>query len=93
MTDLDQYERPITSKDLYIGAFKSFQQARTLLEKLPNPSDEVCISNPSDEVCVCLMYLLMLFIPNSPDVEVCVITIMCIYTIIMSLSHSDQLYL
>lgn len=41
LTDLNQYERPITSRDLYAGTWKSFQQARTLLEKIPTPTEEV----------------------------------------------------
>ncbi|XP_063769848.1 N-alpha-acetyltransferase 35, NatC auxiliary subunit isoform X3 [Pseudophryne corroboree] len=46
MSDLNKYSPPPQSSDLYMAASKHFQQARMILENIPNQDQEVRISFP-----------------------------------------------
>lgn len=41
MSDLNKYTPPPQSSDLYMAASKHFQQAKMILENIPNPDYEV----------------------------------------------------
>lgn len=41
MSDLNKYSPPPQSSDLYMAASKHFQQAKMILENIPNPDYEV----------------------------------------------------
>ncbi|KAG9461950.1 hypothetical protein GDO78_015284 [Eleutherodactylus coqui] len=41
MSDLNKYSPPPQSADLYLAASKHFQQARMILENIPNQDQEV----------------------------------------------------
>lgn len=41
MSDLNKYSPPPQSADLYMAASKHFQQAKMILENIPNPDHEV----------------------------------------------------
>ncbi|XP_008942410.1 PREDICTED: N-alpha-acetyltransferase 35, NatC auxiliary subunit, partial [Merops nubicus] len=41
MSDLNKYSPPPQSSDLYMAASKHFQQAKMILENIPNPDNEV----------------------------------------------------
>lgn len=41
MSDLNKYSPPPQSPELYVAASKHFQQAKMILENLPNPDHEV----------------------------------------------------
>lgn len=44
MSDLNKYSPPPQSPELYVAASKHFQQAKMILENLPNPDHEVRLS-------------------------------------------------
>lgn len=41
MSDLNKYSPPPQSSDLYMAASKHYQQAKMILENIPNPDNEV----------------------------------------------------
>lgn len=41
MSDLNKYSPPPQSPELYVAASKHFQQAKMILENIPNPDQEV----------------------------------------------------
>ena len=41
MSDLNKYSPPPQSPELYVAASKHFQQAKMILENIPNPDHEV----------------------------------------------------
>lgn len=49
MSDLNKYSPPPQSSDLYMAASKHFQQAKMILENIPNPDYEVRLKHCKKE--------------------------------------------
>lgn len=45
MSDLNKYSPPPQSPELYVAASKHFQQAKMILENIPNPDREVRVDS------------------------------------------------